>query len=142
MIRKLPKYLFIHLKRFEYDLQAGIRHKLNSRCEFPIDEPLDMLPFTEAGIDAKEGRSAPGNAAPPNELFDLAGIVIHRGHANGGHYYSFVRNSELHHEANDASASQVQDREHASSPWIELNDSRVHARDTPYVESSSFGGFG
>ena len=48
-------------------------------------------PYTKEGVafkDANPGKTAP--ALPENE-FVLSGIVVHSGQANGGHYYSFVR---------------------------------------------------
>lgn len=51
-IKKLPRYLIIALKRFEFDFDRMIRVKLNDYCEFPID--LNMEPFTQEGLAAKE----------------------------------------------------------------------------------------
>ena len=43
-IKKLPRYLIIALKRFEFDFDRMVRVKVNDYCEFPMD--LDMSDFT------------------------------------------------------------------------------------------------
>jgi hypothetical protein len=51
-VRELPQHLILHLKRFEFDFDTLRRKKLNDRCVIP--ERLNMKPFTEEGIAAKE----------------------------------------------------------------------------------------
>jgi ubiquitin carboxyl-terminal hydrolase 9/24 len=43
-IKKLPRYLIIALKRFEFDFDRMVRVKVNDYCEFPIE--LNMEPYT------------------------------------------------------------------------------------------------
>lgn len=80
-IAKLPTYLCIQLKRFDYDWEREESIKFNDYFEFP--RVLNMAPFTEAGIDAD------GDVTQNN--YRLKGVVVHSGQASGGHYYSFVR---------------------------------------------------
>lgn len=79
------------LCRFDYDWERGIPVKFNDKFEFPAE--LDMAPFTVEGIMAKEKRAAgnPDHPAVDPALFTLAGVLVHSGQANGGHYYSFIR---------------------------------------------------
>lgn len=51
-ISRLPDNLIIHLKRFEFDLEAMKRIKLNEYCVFP--NTLDMEPYTKEGLAKKE----------------------------------------------------------------------------------------
>jgi ubiquitin C-terminal hydrolase len=44
VIKKLPRYLIIALKRFEFDFDRMIRVKLNDYLEFPME--LNMEPYT------------------------------------------------------------------------------------------------
>jgi ubiquitin C-terminal hydrolase len=43
-IKRLPRFLIIGLKRFEFDFDKMIRVKLNDYFEFPTD--LNMEPYT------------------------------------------------------------------------------------------------
>lgn len=81
-IAKLPPYLCIQLKRFDYDWEREESIKFNDYFEFP--RVLNMAPFTEAGIDNSETEVSQNN-------YRLKGVVVHSGQASGGHYYSFVR---------------------------------------------------
>ena len=43
-LKKLPRYLIVTLRRFEFDFDKMIRVKVNDYYEFPMD--LNMEPFT------------------------------------------------------------------------------------------------
>jgi ubiquitin carboxyl-terminal hydrolase 9/24 len=43
-IKKLPRYIMMGMKRFEFDFDKMIRVKLNDYCEFPME--LNMEPYT------------------------------------------------------------------------------------------------
>jgi ubiquitin C-terminal hydrolase len=53
-VRTLPEVLILHLKRFEFNLETMNRRKLNDLFTFPTD--LDMLPYTEEGIQQAESK--------------------------------------------------------------------------------------
>jgi ubiquitin C-terminal hydrolase len=44
-LRRLPDFLILVLKRFEFDLDKMMKVKINDRCEFPFE--LDMLPYSQ-----------------------------------------------------------------------------------------------
>lgn len=44
-IKRLPKYLIMTLKRFEFDFDNMIRIKVNDYFEFPLE--LDMSKYTQ-----------------------------------------------------------------------------------------------
>lgn len=46
-LQSLPRHLFLHLKRFEFDYETMQQIKINDRLEFP--EELDMRPYTLEG---------------------------------------------------------------------------------------------
>ena len=83
-IGKLPAYLCIQLKRFDYDWEREEAIKFNDYFEFP--RQFDMAPYTAAGI---ENHHDP----PTSSNYRLKGVVVHSGQASGGHYYSFIRDS-------------------------------------------------
>lgn len=114
-IKYLPNTLFITLRRFEFDYDTMKRLKLNDYCEFPME--INMENFTQEGIERldllKEKNQAflagkEFNKQIPERKyaedyykFRLRGIIIHTGSADGGHYYSFIRQGEQWHEFND-----------------------------------------
>jgi len=51
-IKKLPRYMIMTLKRFEFDFDRMIRMKVNDYYEFP--EQLDMFKFTQEYLNKKE----------------------------------------------------------------------------------------
>jgi hypothetical protein len=73
-VSKLPDFLVVQLKRFEYDLNARSRTKVNEKFEFP--KKLNARQFMEEG-------------AP--EIYQLTGVILHTGTALGGHYASYIR---------------------------------------------------
>ena len=134
-IKKLPRYLIVALKRFEFDFDRMIRIKVNDYCEFPME--LDMSDFTQEGLRRKEKEKAfkeeKGEEAVFNEPlkypkeyyeYKLSGVVVHTGTADSGHYYSFIS-----------------DREHPESgKWYEFNDHIVRDFDPADIPSECFGG--
>jgi ubiquitin C-terminal hydrolase len=55
--RTLPPTLIIHLKRFDFDLESMDRRKVNDHLSFPME--LNMFPYTEEGLRAKEAKKSP-----------------------------------------------------------------------------------
>ena len=72
-IRELPPTLIIHFKRFEFDLETLNRKKLNDRITFPLD--LNMFPYTEEGVAAKEARRRSSTHASESEEEEGAGAA-------------------------------------------------------------------
>ncbi|DBA02211.1 TPA: hypothetical protein N0F65_007621 [Lagenidium giganteum] len=138
-IQKLPEYLVIHLKRFEFDFEAMQQTKLHDRFEFPMN--LDMYPYTKEGQQEKRKRATstltedPVNSsfsgtgqirsmAPEYFNYELVGSVVHMGTAHSGHYYSFLREQD--------SAGEPQ--------WYEFNDTVVSPFDPKNIPDECFGG--
>lgn len=141
-IKKLPKYLIVALRRFEFDYDKMIRVKVNDYCEFPLD--LNLEPYTQEGLSKreriqklKEEKGEEEAQAAIDEIeneplkypkeyyeFSLSGIVVHSGTADSGHYYSFIK-----------------DREHPETgKWYEMNDHIVRDFDPNDIPSECFGG--
>lgn len=53
-IRTLPPTLIVHLKRFEFDIEAMGMKKVNDTITFPMQ--LDMFPYSEKGIALREAK--------------------------------------------------------------------------------------
>ena len=79
------RYLFFHLKRFEYNNKDNIREKIYDEFCF---EPTLLLPVADKTI-----------------RYQLKGIVTHSGDANGGHYVSYIKEKDRWVEFNDTEVS-------------------------------------
>ena len=103
-IRQLPEHLIIHLKRFEFDYTKMTQLKVNDSFAFP--RTLDMRPYTAegafpdgAGVEAQQQLKSEIDAVETDMemnarlgyTYRLGGVVVHRGGANSGHYYSYIR---------------------------------------------------
>jgi ubiquitin C-terminal hydrolase len=136
----LPSTLMLHLKRFDLDFQTFETVKLNNRMAFP--QRINMLKYTKEGIEAEEkrkqaeqeeGRDAgaagelqyevDGVALDPSDYeYELQGVLVHAGVAQGGHYYSFVRDPDTADE------------------WFRFDDDEVTAFDSAHIAVQCFGG--
>lgn len=131
-VKKLPNYLILVLKRFDFDFERGVKLKINEYCEFPLE--LDMQPFTRYELQKEErhkklqeisqGSLPSGGKDFDKEYFNysLRGAIIHLGIADSGHYYSLIRDSK-----ND------QDQ------WLEFNDRSVSHFDVNQLPNIAFG---
>ncbi|KAF2238312.1 cysteine proteinase [Viridothelium virens] len=71
---KLPRVLFVHLKRFEYSPRRG-PVKIGSQVKFP--EILSLKEFVENGVDGTR--------------YELMAYVAHQGNLEHGHYVAMVK---------------------------------------------------
>lgn len=76
---KMPKVLFLHLKRTEYNVK---NRKINSYFSFP--SILDISPYLNKKNEHKGSTQ-----------YELFGVMVHYGPcATGGHYYSYIKTSK------------------------------------------------
>ena len=102
----LPSSLFIHLKRFRYNLTLNRREKVTTPVAFPAVLDASVL-VGDAALD-------PETCAPDSNQYELQGVLLHTGTANGGHYKSLNRDGDVWVECNDASVKELSRREAAS----------------------------
>jgi len=141
-IKKLPRYLIIVLKRFEFNYDTMQKFKVNDYCEFPMK--INMEPYTEEGLkkldkqrekrkkvslDSESDVSSNEAKSKQNDYYDykLTGVIIHIGTAETGHYYSLI----LDREKEDIPEK---DR------WYEFNDALVNQYDINDLKDDAFGG--
>lgn len=125
-LRSVGDHLMLHLNRFDFDFNRMEQVKLNDRFEFPV--VLDMFPYTVYARD--ENDVAYTSVKPPRSdfIYDLVGVVIHRGSAHGGHYFSYIRER-------GPNGPVPGDR------WFEFNDERVLPWEgEERLEADCFGG--
>lgn len=78
VISRIPPFLIIQLKRFEYNQTINDKKKL---CHYyEVLNEINIAKYTEN----KEVEA----------IYSLTGIVIHRGVAHGGHYISFIKSKK------------------------------------------------
>ena len=110
-ISELPNVLFIHLQRIIYNFDIYGNEKINSRLEFP--HILNLEAYTRDSMLRKEQPEAASPVSPSSDFeYELVGVVVHRGVAEGGHYTSLIR-----HRNPDGSLD--------PKKWFEFNDSLV-----------------
>ncbi|KAL0202890.1 hypothetical protein M9458_000908, partial [Cirrhinus mrigala] len=91
---KLPRILSFNTMRYTFNMVTMMKEKVNTHFSFPLR--LDMTPYTEdflmAKGDRKEGFRDDSEAKVAESYeYDLIGVTVHTGTADGGHYYSFIR---------------------------------------------------
>jgi ubiquitin carboxyl-terminal hydrolase 7 len=104
---EFPSILQLHLRRFEFDFHWDRMMMINDRFEFP--ETIDLSPFLAK--EADRSRSA---------KFDLYGVLVHTGSAQGGHYFAFLRPS-------------------MAPEWFQFNDTRVSRATSQQAIQDNYG---
>jgi ubiquitin C-terminal hydrolase len=111
VLADLPDSIILGLKRFDFNYDTMQRIKLN--VEVPFSQDLDMSPFCRENLGETPEDSEPATKRDPGYYqYALAGIVIHSGMADSGHYFSIIRDSEqtgLWHKFNDDTVTQLYD---------------------------------
>ncbi|KAF8454617.1 hypothetical protein BDZ91DRAFT_747404 [Kalaharituber pfeilii] len=107
-LKEIPDHLIFHLKRFEFDLQTM----------FP--ECIDMRPYTIQYLNDSNPCATP-------DVFQLAGVLVHNGTAESGHYYSYIKDRHEFTEQNNPI-------------WFEFNDSEVSPFEPSTIATSCYGG--
>lgn len=110
-IKKAPKTLVCHLKRFNFDFDTMEKMKINDYLEFPTE--IDISPYTAEGVENSETAVC---------MYDLVGIVVHSGTSDAGHYYSFIKDRK------------------GTEKWFEFNDEIVRPFDEESMAEECFGG--
>ncbi|KAG7367521.1 ubiquitin carboxyl-terminal hydrolase [Nitzschia inconspicua] len=133
-ISELPNMMILSLKRFDLDYTTFETVKLNSRCAF--GQTLNMKRYTLEGVEALEqadhqndsdtmepgsGKSALKQLPDEDYEYELAGVLVHAGVAQGGHYYSFIK-------------------DRSDQKWYRFDDEDVTPFDPESIEVECFGG--
>ena len=113
LIQSLSNTVILHLERFEYNYDTQNKQKINDSCSFPMK--INFSKWMKSPIVGEEDKYD----------YELVGVVVHSGSADGGHYYSIIKERLK------------------TSPqyglWLEFNDSTVSHYNESKLESTCFG---
>ncbi|XP_048585971.1 ubiquitin carboxyl-terminal hydrolase 34 isoform X2 [Nematostella vectensis] len=116
----LPRILCFNTMRYTFNMVTMMKEKVNTHFSFPLQ--LNMAPYSEEYL---MGDKVDEDAEKdPNYWYNLIGVVVHTGTAEGGHYYSFIRNRSY----------PQQDK------WFLFNDAEVKPFDPSQIAGECFGG--
>ena len=141
-LAKLPNVLFIHLKRFYMNYEKEETEKINSKFEFP--NTINLKNFCVEEIDKAKNKDQETDSIYPKleeyYEYELKGINIHLGSAEGGHYISFI---DVEREGNNNEPNIKSSIENGviKSRWLKFNDSIISEFDTKDIPIESYGGF-
>ncbi|CAM9476706.1 unnamed protein product, partial [Choristocarpus tenellus] len=136
-ISHLPNVLILHLKRFEFDFELMRKVKVNDLCKFPME--LDMRPYTKEGLEREQGQgpntslctlSTGAKGVEEGDsyyIYHLAGVLVHTGTADSGHYYSYIK------ERSSLGGG--------DGRWLSFNDAIVMPFDPAHLPRSCYGGY-
>ena len=140
----LPNVLVIQLKRFYMNYEIERTEKINSRFEFPMNINLKEFCIEDIvqQISGKKFESEDIYVKEDDYYnYELKGINIHMGSADGGHYFSLI-NVERDGKGNILidTNNKDKDKEEKKYKWLKFNDSHVSIFDTNDIEKECFGG--
>ncbi|GMR42750.1 hypothetical protein PMAYCL1PPCAC_12945, partial [Pristionchus mayeri] len=104
-IWRLPRYLIVQLKRFEYIREEGRMGKCKRVIDFPLSA-FDASPYVKGGKGEKERRMG-----GEEEVYDCIAIANHYGELEAGHFVAYARSGG--------------EREDGEQGWLLLNDCTV-----------------
>ncbi len=110
--KSLPDTMIITLKRFEFDYNAMLKVKVNDYFEFP--QEISFYKWTKEGMFG-------GVVDGGDYMYQLVGVLVHSGCAEGGHYYSFIKDRQ-------------------SAKWFEFNDVQINSFNLSNLKNECFGG--
>lgn len=117
--KSLPDILAFNTMRYSFNMVTMMKEKVNTHFSFPFR--LDMTPYMEQTLIPNKGKETE-NLEGSLE-YELIGVTVHTGTADGGHYYAFIR-----------------DRTSVKDKWYSFNDAEVKTFDPSQIASECFGG--
>ena len=153
-IKTLPNYLIVVLKRFEFNYDTMQKIKVNDYFEFP--QELNLYKYSKDYLNDQEEQeevddhqqSIPRDKKPKSYYeYRLRGVVIHKGNADAGHYYSLIKETDNKTTENKRSLNRNlhssfnfnTESEKEQSKWMEFNDEDVREFDITNLEKEAFG---
>ncbi|ALC45917.1 CG5794 [Drosophila busckii] len=149
--KKLPQILCFNTMRYTFNMVTMLKEKVNTHFSFPLR--LNMCHYVEKTLmpqqykeerekrkrqcqNHKESDEASGNDTAEASLdadieecyeYELVGVTVHTGTADGGHYYSFIK-------------ERTKNTFHPHERWFLFNDAEVKPFDPSQIAAECFGG--
>ncbi|CCW67804.1 unnamed protein product [Phytomonas sp. Hart1] len=134
--KKFPYVIWFHLKRFAMDLTSPTLEmkKVNSQMEFPVVLDLTELERgyspeeqMELFTQTKRGAAVKALSTDSPAIYDLQGVIVHRGTVRSGHYYCYIREWDPVKQC--------------FTRWLEFEDEKVSAVAEEVAVSFNYGGY-
>ena len=131
---KLPNTLIIHLKRFYMNYEIDRTEKINSRFDFPMK--INLKSFCVETFQ-KHDESEQEIYFKNDEYYEyiLKGVNVHLGHANSGHYFSYI-DVERDGKGNNMKAWKPKEK----LKWVKFNDTTLSEYNPEDIPKDCFGG--
>lgn len=102
--------------RYTFNMLTMLKEKVNTHFSFPLR--LNMNGYVD---HHQESSTQDDEQEPKGHEYDLIGVTVHTGTADGGHYYSFIKD-------------RMQEK------WFLFNDAEVKPFDPQQIATECFGG--
>jgi ubiquitin carboxyl-terminal hydrolase 22/27/51 len=127
---QLPPVVPIHLKRFRHEKTLATSSKVETKIRFPLT--LDLTPYSTSSSSKSKANAPMPNGAPaavnnsdakpngdadeddwvpPDPVYELSSVVVHKGKIDNGHYVSYSRQGEDWFRFDDSMVVQVDEKE-------------------------------
>ncbi|XP_060650890.1 LOW QUALITY PROTEIN: ubiquitin carboxyl-terminal hydrolase puf-like [Drosophila nasuta] len=147
--KKLPQILCFNTMRYTFNMVTMLKEKVNTHFSFPLR--LNMCHYVEKTLmpqqykEDREKREREQNEDASEEAenekaeatldadieecyeYELVGVTVHTGTADGGHYYSFIK-------------ERTKSNYHPHERWFLFNDAEVKPFDPSQIAAECFGG--
>ncbi|CAH1127870.1 unnamed protein product [Ceutorhynchus assimilis] len=122
--KKLPQILAFNTMRYTFNMLTMLKEKVNTHFSFPLR--LNMAGYVEKTLMPQHYQEDKVKEDLESEQYeyDLIGVTVHTGTADGGHYYSFIKDRTTC----------------ARDKWFLFNDAEVKPFDPNQIAAECFGG--
>ena len=152
--KSLPQVLAFNTMRYSFNMVTMLKEKVNTHFSFPFH--LDMAPYMEHNLIPKNSKPvtepqgereepAATKSSMKSEMeeeqqqfeYELIGVTVHTGNADGGHYYAFIKDRS---SSSGGSTSTTAMPSVGKERWYSFNDAEVKAFDPGQIAAECFGG--
>ncbi|XP_022096710.1 ubiquitin carboxyl-terminal hydrolase 34-like [Acanthaster planci] len=120
--KTLPKILSFNTMRYTFNMVTMMKEKVNTHFSFPLK--LNMAGYTEDALMSSDRNRQDNLTEDASYMYDLIGVTVHTGTADGGHYYSFIKDR----------------MQSCDDQWYMFNDAEVKPFDSTQLAGECFGG--
>lgn len=143
--RTLPQILCFNTMRYTFNMVTMLKEKVNTHFSFPMR--LNMADYLERKL-VPERREGMEQAETESTEYTLIGVTVHTGTADGGHYYSFIKErcasrvgeTVVVKEEEEQQQQNQQRPQGKEERWFLFNDAEVKVFDSTQIAAECFGG--